>query len=240
MTPHSSLARDRTAPSATSRRSPARRPALTVVSGDSSPRTPATTTVTEPHPFPDDILRMLFGDPVPSTAWTLDEPGDQILAQVLADIDGSTVRLLHDHASADETGRLPHLAVASSGVFVIETHQGATRRGGLRSVGATVSVRAGRLLVRGRDRTDLIESLQSRLAPVGAALGFLTDIPVRPILCLVDAGWPDTSQRCRVDGVEVVSPDALAGLLTEPGRLDELWIGFVQQQLDELLPYLSA
>ena len=76
-----------------------------------------------------------------------------------------------------------------------------------------------------------------RLAPlVRAALAERPEVPVRGVLCFVDADWPLLGGAFTVDDVAVRWPKKLKAVLTEPGPLDEAQIADLQWQLHEAFP----
>ncbi len=61
-------------------------------------------------------------------------------------------------------------------------------------------------------------------------------MPVRGVLCFVDADWPLLGGAFTVDDVAVMWPKKLKAVLTEPGPLDEAQIADLQWQLHEAFP----
>lgn len=84
-------------------------------------------------------------------------------------------------------GDIDHIAVAPSGVWVIDTKDWA----GKVEI-ATPWFKPPRLMIRGRDRTTLIDGLERQIAAVRAALdrGDLGDVPVTGALCFTKADLP--------------------------------------------------
>lgn len=71
---------------------------------------------------------------------------------------------------------------------------------------------------------------------VRAALAERPEVPVRGVLCFVDADWPLLGGAFTVDDVAVMWPKKLKAVLTEPGPLDEAQIADLQWQLHEAFP----
>ena len=71
---------------------------------------------------------------------------------------------------------------------------------------------------------------------VRAALAERPEVPVRGVLCFVDADWPLLGGAFTVDDVAVRWPKKLKAVLTEPGPLDEAQIADLQWQLHEAFP----
>ena len=92
------------------------------------------------------------------------------------------------------------------------------------------------LTVGGRDRTTLVTGIQKQVALVREAMADLPEVPVRGVLCFVDADWPIIGPVFTVNNVAVMSPKKLKTLLSQPGLLDEEQIADAQWRLHESFP----
>jgi hypothetical protein len=131
--------------------------------------------------------------------------------------------LLHDRRMPTGGGNIDHLAIAPTGVFVIDAknHSG------------KVEVRnplfgAPKLVINGRDRTKLIDGLDRQVAAVQTALRASghADVPVRGALCFTTAELPLLG-TLKMRGHVLLYPKALAKRLNaegplEPAAIDEL------------------
>jgi hypothetical protein len=95
--------------------------------------------------------------------------------------------LLHDRRMPTGAGNIDHLAIAPTGVFVIDA----------KNYRGKVEVRkpllgAPKLVIDGRDRTKLIDGLDRQVAAVQTALRASrhADVPVRGVLCFTTAELP--------------------------------------------------
>jgi len=146
-------------------------------------------------------------------AWAKGAEGEIAVGRVLDAAEG--VRALHDRAVPGSTANIDHIAVAPSGVLVIDAKHYA---------GAPRLVRLGdgsilRLRVGGADRTELVAGARRQLGIVAEALDE-RDVPIRAVLCFVDADWePGNERGFLIDGVGVTSPAGLGELLAMPGPL---------------------
>ena len=78
--------------------------------------------------------------------------------------------------------------------------------------------------------------MDKQVAGVRKALGTEWDaIPVRPMLCFVDAEWPLFSKPYELDGVLVTWPRAMRELLIRPGPYDPAPVTLIAYRLDERL-----
>ncbi|GMA87415.1 hypothetical protein GCM10025868_26650 [Angustibacter aerolatus] len=84
--------------------------------------------------------------------------------------------------------------------------------------------RTERLRVGGRDCTRLVAGVQQQVGLVRAVLAAhgAVDVPVRGVLCFVEADWPLIGGAFTVDDVDVVWPKRLASSLRHEGPLDDV------------------
>jgi hypothetical protein len=114
-----------------------------------------------------------------------------------------------DHRVAAGDGRLlDHVVVAQSGVWVVtvKSSRGLVER----RAGSAMANTRDRLLVDGRERHRALRSAHLRTRAVADAVARLGNgweqVPVRPVLCYVDAEWRPFAQPFEVEGVTVVWP----------------------------------
>lgn len=142
---------------------------------------------------------------------------------------------LHDRLRPGTTANIDHLAVAPSGVWVID----AKRYKGLvahKDVGGWFSSDS-RLYVGRRDCTKLAVAMSKQVAAVRTALGHdWTEVPVRPLLCFVDAEWPWFAKPFELRGVVVTWPRAARELLVRSGPCLPATVGLIAARLEERLP----
>jgi hypothetical protein len=140
--------------------------------------------------------------------------------------------LLHDRRLPDHVWTIDHIAVAPSGVWVIDVED----------VHGRVEQRAEpfhtdfRVVVGGKDRSRLVDSMPRRAEAVTAALGTADVPPVIPVICFVNADWPLLSKPFKQHGVWVTWPRKLVALMSAPAVLDEPTIGEIAAELDQRLP----
>ena len=166
------------------------------------------------HPLLGGLLLSVTDAPQHEQAWARGAAGEERVAEVLERRCDDRVRLLHDRRMPGSRANVDHLAVASSGVWVIDAKR---YRG-------SVEVRkplfgSRKLLVAGRDRTKLIGGLAKQVAAVQDALREADcGVPVTGVLCFVDADLPLLG-TLRFDDVLLLTPGRLAKRLNAPGPL---------------------
>ena len=114
------------------------------------------------------LVKFLVDDPQSTTAWARGSEGERILAAALTRRVGDRAVLLHDRQMPGSSANIDHLAIAASGVWIIDAkkYQGRLQRrdqGGWRTSDY-------RVYVNGRDQTRLTGGLHKQAAVVRTAL----------------------------------------------------------------------
>jgi len=159
-------------------------------------------------------------------AWERGAEGEAIVGRMLDGVPG--VRTLHDRAMPGRSANIDHIAIAPSGVYVVDAkhYRGEPRVDTLQGQGDSPT---RRLYVGHEDRTELVDSVRWQARVVEAILDDAA-IPVHAVLCFVGAGWGITNGFL-VHGVGVTSPDRLALLLASPGPVSAERIDAVHRHL---------
>ncbi len=139
----------------------------------------------ERHPRVGGLLLLLRDGPQHETAWQRGAAGERAVGESLEKrVTDGIVVLLHDRGMPRSRANVDHLAVAPSGVYVIDA----------KDYTGKVSVKRPwlgnpKLLVNGRDRTKMIDGLDRQVAAVRDAIDDPT-IPVNGVLCFTKADIP--------------------------------------------------
>ena len=147
------------------------------------------------------------------------------------------VRLLHDRQMPGSRANIDHIAVARSGVYVID----AKRYRGKIEV-QTPLFGKPKLKIAGRDQTKLIEGLDRQVRVVKEALADLTlDAPVSGCLCflapeglLADSGLP-VVRTLKIYSYPLYYPRRLAKRLNQTGPLTSDQAEMIYQDLAQKL-----
>lgn len=142
--------------------------------------------------------------------------------------------VLHDRKVPGTRGNIDHIAVAASGVWVIDAknYKGKVER---RDKGGWLKTDM-RLYVGGRDQTKKVDGLGWQIDAVRKALEGV-DVPITPVLCLTNGeGWPLFAKAFKQGGVWVVWPRKLSELIAEPGSLTSGDVVTIASLLAERLP----
>lgn len=183
------------------------------------------------------IAKLLSDDPQTTKAWAAGAAGEERVAQVLEERLGDRAVLLHDRKVPGTRGNIDHLAIAASGVWVIDAkrYQGRVER---RDVGGWFSTDL-RLYVGGRDRTKTVTGLGWQVEAVQGALG-TEEVPVTAALSFVGAEWPVLfAKPLQLHDVWISWPRKLAELIDAPGPLSADDIDRVARLLAGRLPSMQ-
>jgi len=147
------------------------------------------------------------------------------------------VRVLHDRWIPRTKANIDHIAVSAAGVFVIDAKR-YKGRPHLRVEGGLFRPRVEKLVVGTRDQTKLVQGVHKQVDLVRAALGGagLSDLPVRGVLCFVEADWPLFGGSFAIDDVWVLWPKKLAEQLVAAGPLDDAMTERVHRALAAAFP----
>ena len=148
------------------------------------------------------------------------------------------VPMLHDRAAPLSRANIDHIAIAPSGVYVIDCKR---YRGKIEVT--TPLFGSQKLKVNGRNRTSLIRGLERQVAHVQAALsGLGAEIPVHGCLCFVApagdfgiVGLP-IFRTPKIDGYPLYHAGRLARRLNRSGPIDGEDARALHQELARRLP----
>lgn len=168
------------------------------------------------HPKLGGLILAVSSEPQSTTAWAAGAVGEEKLGQSLDRLATETVRLLHDRRIPGSRANIDHIAVTATGVYVIDAkrYQG---RPQLKIDGGLFGPRVERLLVGSRDCTKLVDGVLKQVGVVRALLE--TDVPVRGVLCFVEADWPLLGGSFTTRSVQALWPKKLQSQLQAEGPL---------------------
>lgn len=156
-------------------------------------------------------------EPSHETAWVRGAEAEAAVAAALARRCRSDVVFLHDRRLPGRHANIDHLAVAPSGVRVIDTK----RYRGKATIKRPL-LGPSRLIIDHRDRTSLIDGLDRQVQAVRVIVATLdADVPIRGALCMVDTDLPLVG-TLQLNGYALLTRRALAKRLNAPGPLDPI------------------
>lgn len=189
------------------------------------------------HPKIGGFLLAVSDEPQSTTAWATGARGEELLGKRLDGLAGEGVRLLHDRRIPRTKANIDHIAVSTAGVFVIDAKR-YKGRPQLHVEGGLFRPRVEKLVVGTRDQTKLVEGVHKQVDLVRAALeaAGVADVPVRGVLCFVEADWPLFGGSFVIDGVGVLWPKKLAEQLAAAGPLDDARVDEAHRALATAFP----
>lgn len=193
--------------------------------------------IREAHPRLGGLILAISEEPRSTTAWARGARGEEILGRNLDGLEPRGVRVLHDRRIPRTRANIDHIAVAPTGVHVIDAKR-YKGRPALRVEGGIIRPRVHKLMVGSRDCTRLVDGMQKQLDVVRETLACaeLADVPVHGALCFVDADWPLFGGSFVISDVAVLWPKKLSERLLSPGDLSAEAVEAIHGALAHALP----
>jgi hypothetical protein len=171
------------------------------------------------------------GAPQHEQAWDRGAGGEGRVARSLAKHLDAGVALLHDRRIPHGPANIDHIAVAPSGVWVIDSK----RYTGKVAIRRPLFGRA-KLTIAGRDQPKVIDGLAKQVAWVEAQMADIApEVPVRGALCFVDAELPLLGKPT-FTGYPLLYPRGLAKRVNGPGPVPPERVRAIAAQLAERFP----
>jgi hypothetical protein len=163
------------------------------------------------------VAKFLSDEPQHTAAFSKGAEGERRLAAHLEREVGDGAILLHSRKIPN--GDIDHLAIAPSGIYVIDA-KNYTGRIEARDVGNWRTVDR-RLYVGGRDKSKLLEGMAKQVGAVTRALGpsELADTPIHPVLCFTNSEWGLFAKPLSFGPVSCLWAKRLCELIRQPGPL---------------------
>ncbi len=167
--------------------------------------------VRERYPRLGGLLLALASEPAHERSWRRGAAGEQRVAELLERHLDPGVLLLHDRRIPGGRANIDHIAIAASGVWVIDAKR---YKGKIAITGRPLG--PSRLMIAGRDRSPLAEGLARQVGVVervAAEVAPLTS--VHGALCFVEAQLP-LLRTLRFAGYPLLHPRPLAKHIGRP------------------------
>lgn len=197
------------------------------------------------HPRIGGFLLAVTKEPASTTAFSTGAAGERRVAARLAELSGPGVLFLHNRllGQGRRDGDVDHIAVTAGGVYVIDAKRYKNAKVEVRRSGGLFSPVREQLMVEGRDRSKLLDSVARQAAAVRTALNTFhhsgvtaADVPVVSLLCFVDAALPMFGTP-RIGGVPLLGPKGTAKLLrAATGLLEDSTVLALHLHLAQALP----
>lgn len=167
------------------------------------------------------LLQRPQSAPASESVWETGTAGEEMLAAHLAKTCPAVI-VLHDRRISDRRTNIDHLAVAPSGLFVID----AKRYTGKIEVRKPFFGDAS-LFIKGRNRTKLVEGLTRQQEAVRSALvEAIPEMPVHACFCFLNPAGNSSSlpliRTLKIGDFPLLKPQKLSKRLNAPGALSEV------------------
>jgi hypothetical protein len=179
------------------------------------------------------LILALSDDPQSTKAWDTGALGEERLGNRLNELASDSLRVLHDRRIPGTKANIDHIAVASTGIYVIDAKK-YKGRPQLKIEGGILRPRVEKLLVGTRDCTKLVDGALKQVDIVRGIVG--DDLPIHGVLCFIEADWPLIGGSFTTRGVEVLWPKRLYPKLKSDGPLLAQNVAEVHQRLASSLP----
>jgi len=182
--------------------------------------------VREKHPRIGGLMLALGDAPTHETVWARGAGGEEHVAKLLTKHLNAGIVILHDRGIPGSRANIDHIAIASSGVWVIDSK----RYKGTVAVSNPLFGQA-KLTINGRDKSKLIDGLAKQVALVKAVMVELApSVPVHGALCFVESELP-TFGTLTFNGFPLLYPKRLAKRINASGPLGAERVRAVTTQL---------
>lgn len=184
------------------------------------------------------LATLLGGERQSTRAWSTGAHGERRVGAALERALGTRGIVLHDRKVPGGWGNIDHIAIAPSGVWVVDAkeYRGRVQR---RDVGAWFPTDI-RLYVGGRDRSKALDGARRQRDVVQRMVrrdfGDAAALPLRAAICLVGADWAWFARPFLLDDVWVAWPRRLGQMLLRPAVVDEPTIECVAAALAKRFP----
>jgi hypothetical protein len=185
------------------------------------------------------VLRKRFGGrrlafktaPAHERVWLRGAEGEEEVARRLAKHLRDAAVLLHDRRMPRSRANIDHIAVAASGVWVID----AKRYRGKAAVSKPI-FGAAKLTIDGRNKSNLAEGLARQVDAVAGVMSELgAALPVQGAFCFVGTELP-TIGTLTFRGYPLLTPRRLAGRIKKRGHAERELLNAVAAQLSSRFP----
>jgi hypothetical protein len=139
------------------------------------------------HPRLGGFLLAISEEGQSTTAWDTGAVGEESLGRGLDGLACDTITLLHDRRIPRSKANIDHITVTANGVYVIDAKK-YRGRPHLKIERGILRPRVERLVVGSRDCTQLVDGALKQVDVARTAVA--EDVPVRGVLCFVEADCP--------------------------------------------------
>jgi hypothetical protein len=154
-------------------------------------------------------------------AWGTGARGERAVGARLAKIESKGVVAIHDRRIPGSRANIDHIAVAPTGVYVIDTKV-VSGKVVVKTTGPIWNRGPVRLFIKGRDKSSFIEGMDRQVEAVSRVVQgvrWAAGVEIKPMVCLVGAEVGFFARPWRIRGVWVGWPREMQRVLTKSGSL---------------------
>ena len=186
------------------------------------------------HPIIGGVLLALFDEPQHTRAWAAGAKGERAVSRTLESLAEQGVVTLHDRRIPGTRANIDHIAIAPSGIYVIDAKFRETGRVTKRPEGPIWNPGPGCLYVGDRNCTSLVGKMAGQVSAVTTAVQDVPGarvVPIQPMLVFVNAEWGFLASPFTLAGVWVGSRKAMAKTVGGPGPMGTTGIEMLEQAI---------
>lgn len=169
--------------------------------------------VRERHPRIGGVILALQDAPQHERSWSRGAGGEELVEQALAKR-CPDVPVLHDRRIPGSRANIDHIAIAASGIWVIDTKRYKGKLKVAKPLFGNSTLKVG-----GRDKTKLVDDLAKQVQLVAAAVADTgLGVPVHGCFCFVDTELPMFGTQS-INGLRIFARRGLSKQLNAAGNL---------------------
>jgi hypothetical protein len=184
------------------------------------------------------VANLLSDDPQTTTSWVIGGASEgRVGAFLERELSGVAI-VLHDRRVPGSRANIDHVAVAPSGIWVIDSkaYSGRIKREDVGPLWRSDY----RLTVDGKDRTKVVLAMAKQAQVVAAAVaGAGEPPPTRPVLRFNGADWGLVGKPFELDGVLITYPGKLVEQIRSGGSQEMAEVGRLAARIAVSLPSAS-
>ena len=183
------------------------------------------------HPRIGGLLLALGAEPAAERNWSRGAQAEELVGEALERRCRDEVAILHDRRLPGSRANIDHIAIAPSGVWVIDTKR---YRGKIEV--RTPLIGPAQLQIAGRDKTKMVDALARYCSAVASVVSELRPaVPVHGAFCFVEGDVPLLGTRA-INGYPLLHRRSLVKRLNRKGPMDGEDILALASQLASRFP----
>jgi Nuclease-related domain len=171
-------------------------------------------------------------------SWSSGAAGERAVGGLLESLSKRGVLVLHDRRIPGSSSNIDHIAISSSGLYVIDTKHYQRARVKKTHLSSFFGPDHEQLIVQGQNRTKLVTGTVHQRDAVRRALWDLPQargVPLLRMLVFVDSDWGRFTSPIEVDGAWIGPPRRMAKAVSRSGPIDSHTVLLIGERLAQRL-----